>query len=82
MNPKVIKVSNNLPCKKCGKVRMIPRDRGICIPCLSDKSQDRYSDADRAWQMMVHSDHLSSLRICYLCGDHIDDCCCPRDGDY
>ena len=39
MNPKVIKVSNNLPCKKCGKVMMIPRDRGICIPCLSKKNQ-------------------------------------------
>jgi len=39
MNPKVIKVSNDLPCKKCGKVMMIPRDRGICIPCLSKKSQ-------------------------------------------
>lgn len=35
MNPKVIKVSNNLPCKKCGKVMMIPVDKGICIPCLS-----------------------------------------------
>jgi hypothetical protein len=42
----------------------------------------RESDADRSWRMMVHNDHLSSLRICYLCGDHIDDCCCPRDGDY
>ena len=37
MNPKVIKVSNNLPCKKCGKVMMIPVDKGICIPCLSKK---------------------------------------------
>ena len=36
MNPKVIKVSNNLPCKKCGKVMMIPVDKGICIPCLSN----------------------------------------------
>ena len=41
----------------------------------------RESDADRAWQMWVDSDHLSSLRICYLCGDHIDDCCCQLDGD-
>ena len=41
MNPKVIKVSNNLPCKKCGKGMMIPIDKGICIPCLSNNKKGK-----------------------------------------
>jgi len=30
---KVIKVTNDKPCRKCGKVLMIPKKSGICIPC-------------------------------------------------
>ncbi len=46
-----------------------------------EKAQ-RESDTDRTWQMMVHNDHLPSLRVCYLCGEHINKCCCPRDADH
>ena len=46
-----------------------------------EKAQ-RESDTDRTWQMMVHNDHLPSLRVCYLCGEHINRCDCPRDADH
>ena len=42
----------------------------------------RESDGDRTWRMMVHDDHLPSLRVCYLCGEHINRCDCPRDADH
>ena len=42
----------------------------------------RESDGDRTWRMMVHDDHLPSLRVCYLCGEHINRCDCPRDSDH
>tara|TARA_Y100000401_G_scaffold87534_1_gene73008 strand:+ start:116 stop:364 length:249 start_codon:yes stop_codon:yes gene_type:complete len=46
-----------------------------------EKAQ-RESDTDRTWQMMVHNDHLPSLRVCYLCREHINKCDCPRDADH
>ena len=42
----------------------------------------RESDGDRTWRMMVHNDHLPSLRVCYLCGEHIDNCEWPKDSDH
>ncbi len=46
------------------------------------EQSNRESDTDRSWRMAAHNDHLKSLRICYQCGDHIDDCCCSRDSDH
>ncbi len=35
--PNVFKVSVDKPCRKCGKVMMIPEKSGICIPCVWNK---------------------------------------------
>ena len=39
MKPNVFKVSLDKPCRKCGKVMMIPVDKGICIPCISKNNK-------------------------------------------
>ena len=46
------------------------------------KNHAMWEDRIEAMKRDFILEDWETKRICYLCGDNLNDCCCPRDADH